>query len=467
MVILAHAFGDRYELPIPLLLFVFGGAAAVLVSFLIVAGRPVPPDDGTVVVEDRVPLNPQNRVGAAIGLLVLVLLVVAGIGGSQEVAENIVPTAFWLVVWIAVPLSCGMAGDWTRSLNPYATLARLADSPRARTMLLGDEHAVAWPRWLGWWPAVVTFAFVACGELVYNLTATLPRVTAYGLLVGALISAAMGFLFGADNWLNRGELFSVLFTTWGRLGFHRFGAPGRRGWGGGLDTPFDASPSRLVFVMLLLVSVSFDGLISTPSWRGVHRHLADFADGSAVGIDSLTMLVFATLVILTLAVFGIFAVAVTRASGRPVGLLASLTSLSPSLLPIGFGYLLAHNLQYLLVNGQLLIPLAGNPAGLDGWHLLPSPFDDSYEVRTKLLPAAVNWYIAVAVIVAVHVAAVVIAHRHLVRAAAAPDKARRSEYPWVVAMIGYTMVSLWLLAQPLVKDKPAATNASASAVVQR
>jgi hypothetical protein len=29
--------------------------------------------------------------------------------------------------------------------------------------------------------------------------------------------------------------------------------------------------------------------------------------------------------------------------------------------------------------------------------------------------------------------------------------ARRAEWPWIVAMVGYTMTSLWLLAQPVVQ----------------
>lgn len=38
---------------------------------------------------------------------------------------------------------------------------------------------------------------------------------------------------------------------------------------------------------------------------------------------------------------------------------------------------------------------------------------------------------------------------------------------WLVAMVAYTMVSLWLLAQPLVQDKPADSNsAEGSSIVQ-
>ncbi|MEZ0094919.1 hypothetical protein [Streptacidiphilus sp. EB129] len=464
MLFLAHAFGKRYELPLPLIFFVLGAAVVVFLSFLVVLPRRVEGDAGGQDQDGSAPARGGLLLPAA-GVLGLALLALAGIVGSQEVAENIVPTVFWLVVWIAVPLSCGVIGDWTARLNPFAALARIGDSDRARRMLLGGARPVGWPSWLGWWPATVAFFAVACGELIFNQTATLPAVTAYGLLAQAALSLVAGFFFGADAWLGRGELFSVLFATWGRLGWFRFGAPGRRGFGGGLSTAFEAVPSRLAFVLMLLVSVSFDGLLATPFWSSVRLRLLHATTAPQPAVEWETVAAFVLLGLATLLVFGAFARVVAMVGGHGHGSggrgsgVRALTGLLPSLLPIAFGYLLAHNLQYLLVNGQLLIPLAGNPTGLAGGQWLPAPFDDSYEVHPAFLPSAFYWYVAVAVIVAVHIAAVVIAHRHLAREGGAelPDRARAraSEWPWIVAMVAYTMVSLVLLAQPLVKEGPA------------
>jgi hypothetical protein len=123
------------------------------------------------------------------------------------------------------------------------------------------------------------------------------------------------------------------------------------------------------------------------------------------------------------------------------------------MLPIAFAYLLAHNLQYLLVNGQLLGPLLGNPIGKESWPLhLPYPFNDDYDPHPTFLPSAFYWYVGVAVIVAAHVLAVLLAHRYLRRRGADERAARASEYPWLAAMVGYTMISLVLIAQPLTKE---------------
>ena len=112
MTVLAHAFGKRYDLPIPLYLFVIGGALVVIASFLLVLGR------GEAEGEDA---NRNTRDGSHIRGLwpVLGVLAVAwlgflcycGITGSQEVPENIVPTWFWIVVWIAIPLLVALIGD--------------------------------------------------------------------------------------------------------------------------------------------------------------------------------------------------------------------------------------------------------------------------------------------------------------------------------------------------------------------
>jgi hypothetical protein len=446
--ILAHAFGKRYDLPVPLWLFVFGGALVVFLSFLLVLPRAVAPaTGGEARLLDRIELRSPAPVRWVIAGLIAVGLMVCGWIGSQSVAENIVPTFFWLAVWVAAPISCGILGDWTRPVNPFAALARACDMPSLRRTLIGDERVIAWPRAVGWWPAVVLFFTVACGELIYNGTATLPAVTAWGLLIYALVNAVAGVLFGAEAWVGRGELFSVLFATWGRLGWFRFGAEGRRGFGGGLRVPFEAHVSRVTFVLLMLMSVTFDGLLSTPAWKTLRTQISL----TGVAFELFETAAFAMLVLLAWALFGGFAALVRRAGSIERSTLTVLAGLLPSLLPIAFGYLVAHNAEYLAINGQLFIPLLGNPAGISGVKLLPAPFNDSYEINPNLLPSSVVWYIQVALIIFVHIAAVVLAHRFLTRASRSVARARRSEWPWIVAMVGYTMTSLWLLAQPLVQ----------------
>src|SRR5205814_8766855 len=123
----------------------------------------------------------------------------------------------------------------------------------------------------------------ASGELIFNGVTTTPAGTAQVMLAYGVLNAVMAALFGAETWLRRGEVFSVLFATWGRLGYFRFGAPGRAGLFGGLTRPFEASISRLTYVLMLLVSVSFDGLLATPAWKDVVGRLPDSLRPGAAG----------------------------------------------------------------------------------------------------------------------------------------------------------------------------------------
>lgn len=160
------------------------------------------------------------------------------------------------------------------------------------------------------------------------------------------------------------------------------------------------------------------------------------------------------------ALFTLFAVGVSAAGARHRSITGTLSGLLPSLAPIAFGYLLAHYLQYILVNGQLILPLLGAPGG-SGTNLhLPFPLNDSYEVHAHFLPNGFYWYLDVVVIVAVHIVAVVLAHRQLGRTGRTPALARRAEYPWIIAMVAYTSLSLWLLAQPLTETGAAKTPAA-------
>lgn len=449
-VLMAHAFGVRYELPLPLWLFVLGGAGIVLITAAFVLPKPV--EHITSETPDAAALPRISWVPFILSYLLFFALIPTGILGSQEVSENILPTLFWLVLWIAIPLSCGLIGNWTGPWNVFATVSRMLDNPKLRRLIILRDKALPWPAWLGWWPAVALYFLVACGELIFSPTATAPHNIATYLVVYFVGSGLMGLLFGTA-WLQKGELFNVLFSTWGRLGYFRFGSAGRKGFAGGLIGNFEPSVSRITFVLLLLSSVTFDGLLSTPLWNNFDVSLSSTSITNTE-IHSVFVAAFMLIVACFWLAFGLFAWAVKLAGRLQKRTLQVFAALLPSLVPISFGYLFAHNVEYLVINSQLLFPLIGNPTGLDSWPIhLAYPFNDSFEPKIHLLPGAFYWYAAVAVIVAVHIIALMIAHRDMGGITPAKHAVKQAEFPWVGAMVLYTMLSLWLLAQPLVKEK--------------
>ena len=105
-----------------------------------------------------------------------------------------------------------------------------------------------------------------------------------------------------------------------------------------------------------------------------------------------------------------------------------------TLLPIAGGYLIAHYLT-LLIQGAAWIPT-----------LIADPTSTVAPVLAWI-PISAVWYLSVGAIVLGHMAAVVLAHRR-----ALLDSARRpilAGLPLVVLMIGYTVLSLWIIAQPI------------------
>jgi drug/metabolite transporter (DMT)-like permease len=431
-----HAFGARYDLPAPLYLFLLGAGAVVFISFLLVLQRPVArrePDGDDVPPVRAVPAWP-----GWVMLAVSVLLILAGLFGTQSTPDSLLPTAFWLVFWIAVPITIAIFGNYWPYISPLNLVARLVGSRSRRT----------YPTGWGFWPAAVLFFLFACGELVFNGVTTTPAGAALVMIAYGFFSTLMAAIFGANEWLRRGEVFSVLFATWGRLGFFRFGEPGHRGFFGGLTRPFEASVSRLTFVLLLLVSVSFDGLLATPSWKNAVGVLPESLRPGSTGYTVLLLIVFVAMLGLIWGLFAAFTAAV-RAVGRlDASFLQVMAGLIPSLVPIAFGYLVAHNLDYLVINGQLIIHQISDPLGA-GLNLFGTA---NYEPNRNLIPTAVVWYFQIALIIAVHIAAVVLAHGYLGRVARTERQGKQAEWPWIVAMVGYTMSSLWLLAQPIVQE---------------
>ena len=431
-----HAFGARYDLPAPLYLFLLGAGAVVFASFLLVlqrpAGREPQPD------EDLRAVPVVSTWPGWVMLAISILLVLVGLFGTQSTPDNVIVTAFWLIFWIAVPISVAIAGNYWPYISPLNVLARMV-SPRPR---------VAYPESWGCWPAAILFFLFACGELVFNGVTTTPAGAALVMIAYGIFSTVMATIFGAESWLRRGEVFSVLFATWGRLGFFRFGEPGRRGFFGGLTRPFSANVGRLTFVLLLLVSVSFDGLLATPSWKSAAGVLPESLRPGSAGYTFLLLVVFLAMVGLIFSLFAAFTAAVRAVGHLDAPFLQVMAGLIPSLVPIAFGYLVAHNLDYLVINGQLLIHQVSDPLGA-GINLFGTA---NYEPNRNLIPTAAIWYFQIALIIAVHIAAVVLAHGYLGRAARTERQGKQAEWPWIVAMVGYTMSSLWLLAQPIVQE---------------
>ena len=99
-----------------------------------------------------------------------------------------------------------------------------------------------------------------------------------------------------------------------------------------------------------------------------------------------------------------------------------------------------------LGNDQLGAVACPDPLGR-GWDLFGTV---NHFVRPGWVDARVVWNVSVAAIVTGHVAAIYLAHRQALQEFAGRRAAVRSQYPMLALMVGYTMLSLWIIAQPIV-----------------
>lgn len=367
-----------------------------------------------------------------LAVLMFVVSLCAGFFGNQDPYRNLLPTVVWVLWWVGFAFACALLGNLWALLNPLDSLFRWSRVA---------SRALAYPRRLGAWPAVALFLGFAWAELVWA-DKDVPARLACAVLGYALITWAGMFLYGRETWLAHGEAFSLAFGVLARFS------------GAGVAREGPVSLSFMVFVLLMLASVTYDGFLETPLMQeittAVHAApllaaalfaLSELGLGESQLIDSAMLLFFPLAFI---AAYWLVGWLMVRLARSPLSAAEAGRAFVLTLVPIAVAYHLAHYFSLLLTAGQFIIPLASDPFGL-GWDLFGTA---RYKVDLGLVSPYVFWYGAVVLIVLGHVIAVLLAHAVALRAFA--TRAVASQLPLVALMVAYTMLSLWILAQPVV-----------------
>jgi hypothetical protein len=312
------------------------------------------------------------------------------------------------------------------------------------------------PDSIGIWPAVALFFGFACLELSSGMANRPWLIGSLALLYSVLTVAGM-MLFGRDTWLGRCEAFTVLFEIIGRFGpIETEQDPGERivgvyvrPWGVGLLRSQPGGWDWTAFVILMLSTLAFDGIIATSVWRAFVAALSPWATPlGQVGFVGVRTLGLVLLTITFLLVFVAFMQAVVHLGGAQDDRLQTITAFALTLVPIALVYNAAHNYGYLVVQSQALIPLLADPLGR-GWSLLPT---GGYRPSFALANVAIVWYVQIILIVVGHVTAVYLAHLRAGERFKVATNVLLSQYPMLLLMVLYTMTSLWILAQPITRE---------------
>jgi hypothetical protein len=457
----AHNLSTVYESPLPLAVYLVGAAMTVALSFMFVLARDMKAELDPETRVYRVPLV-ARVVLRAIGLIGWAWIVAQGVaGGSSDAA---VATLFlWVYGWVAVAMLSALVFPIWEWIDPFATLHDIL-AWILRTIGVRGWAVTELPAGARIWPAVAGLGFFIWVELV----AIAGNGTLAVILAGyTVLTLALMAQFGRDEWRASGETFTVWFRTLNRLA--KFGVvPASRT--GVSDNP-DAVDDTAV------VGRPFASALLDADWEIPRIVLVAFGTGSIL-FDGLSQTVaFATifgnppLVMKTLLLFAFLgiiaglALAVARA--------VSPGAIGAGLTPIAVGYLIAHYLTYVAIDGQRIVIAISDPLQT-GADLFGTAF---YVVNSGWLPPGLVWTLQLSAVVGGHILGAWAGHVRAQRdvaalAASKPPRdrrhrkippatsrripnVRRREIPLAFVMVFLTTLTLWSLGQSIVQQ-PAA-----------
>ena len=434
--VVAHSGGlraaGRDPVSAPAWLFLLTGGAAVGASFLLASfvtdralidaihgwSRPLP-----------LPARPLRALGRLVGLVGLAAVLVVGWLGPVTGGRNLAVLLVWVVWWGGVVAAAYLVGNAWPALDPFRTLA----AGLRWTIQRVGVGTFDYPERLGAWPSVAGLLVLVWVEVTTPL-ADDPRllatvVAAYGLVtvVGA---TALG-----PAWFDRVDPVARLLAAYGRVapvarvdGRWRLRLPGTH-----LSDRVVEGEDETAFVVAVLYVTTYDGLVATGPWAAAVEWVVGLGvPPTAVYLGTYLLGFGAALGAYLLAARAARRFAATYRSPEALA-----TRFAPPLLAIAAGYHLAHNVGTVL---------ALSPAFAS---VVAAPFAPPQNPPALVLPGWTQG-LEIAAVLAGHVLAVWVAHAAAYDAFPDRLQAVRSQYGVTLAMVGFTMLSLWIVSEPYV-----------------
>ncbi|MGB0872668.1 MAG: fenitrothion hydrolase, partial [Solirubrobacterales bacterium] len=196
---------------------------------------------------------------------------------------------------------------------------------------------------------------------------------------------------------------------------------------------------------VMIGTVTFDGASNGELWASIVKALAPSSVNAAGVSDSVLLAgagmsacVLIVLAFYALGISGVKSVAHAKQSETDLS-----RAFAHSLAPIAAAYAIAHYLNFLLFQGTDMLRVISDPLGSGSNYL--GTANTYYE--SLVIPSNTFWYVQIGIVIAGHVAALVLAHDRALALFGNAREAIRSQYYLLVVMIGFTSLALWLLSE--------------------
>lgn len=473
-VVNAHSFGQNYILPVPIWLYLYGSAAALIASFIIVSYIVSSP----TVSGQRSVLEPETRslhgakwlrwplrVLRCTSVLCLLLAIIAGFIGVNDPYRNINMTLFWIVFILGFSYLTALIGDLFHFISPWKVLTdwlqRFFPSLWQGRFTLSQR--------LGYWPALTLYMVFIWIELFGNIR---PRELSALLTSYTLLNFVGCWLWGREDWFERCEFFGLFLRLVAKIApvkYHIEEKTGRPAFY--LRLPFSellgklhCNSSLLLFILFMLSSTAFDGIKETLPWVELFwKDLYKAVLYPMLGVEFYKSyptllniyLAYQTLALILsplfyLGVFVFFLWLSRLAAGNKTIPLKNLAlSFGYSLIPIAIVYHVSHYFTLVFTQGSQITRLISDPFGM-GWNLFGTA-----TWTDKLIPDMnIVWHTQVLLILFGHIASVYIAHIQALSVFPDRRQAVRSQLPMVFLILIFTTAGLWILALPASSGAP-------------
>ena len=446
---LAHGLVGRQDLPIPRWLFAWAAAVVLVVSFVALAV--LWPRPRLEQARERrllqVPAALEALCGA-LGVAAFAFVVYAGFAGTETATANLEPTVIYVVFWVGIPFASAVFGDVFAAFSPWRAVARAASWVAGRVMRGRVPAPMAYPTWLGRWPAMLGILAFAWVELVYANRDD-PKILGVLALLYATTQLVGMSLYGIDAWTRRADAFGVYFGLLSRLaplhwrGRTLYRRPPLSG-----APHLDVVPGTVALLCTMIGTTSFDGLSQGALWTGTNgiaptlqqRFInLGFTQETALEITFTIGLVFMVCFVGAIYRAGIAGMSSIGGRHAPAELARRFAH---SLIPIAFAYVVAHYFSLLAYQGQAMASLVSDPLG-DGSDVFGTA---TATIDYNVITATGIWYVQVAALVLGHAAGLTLAHDRALTIYARVRDATRSQYWMLAVMVGFTSLGLWLLS---------------------